>query len=257
MKTIAIGLQKGGTGKTSLAVSLAAELAKHGDTLLIDLDPQGNASAWTATAPPKVELAGIFYGKASVKDVAMPTGTSGLFLLPTAGLSGELKLFADGQGQREPFCVKALIKDIAAHGYRFCVIDLSPAYGSLEQATYIAANEVITPIMPDPFGVDGLQIFTSNLAKLKKNMDPAGISIATYNRLVFNAVDHRIKQHRAITDAIKAHTKQETYTIPVDQVFRRAQTACRTIQAMNAKGESAKAETLSELTRLAAAIMED
>ncbi|MDR1326561.1 MAG: hypothetical protein LBK00_11045 [Treponema sp.] len=45
--------------------------------------------------------------------------------------------------------------------------------------------------MPDPFDVDGLQIFISNLATLKKNMTPAGIGIATYSWLVFNAVNHR------------------------------------------------------------------
>jgi chromosome partitioning protein len=251
MKTIAIGLQKGGTGKTSLAVSLAVALAQSGDTLLIDLDPQGNASAWTATGNPTTELAAVLYGRATLRGAIMSTTTEGLSLLPTAGLSGELKVYADTEGQGKPFCIKGLLKDVAAQGYKFCVMDLSPAFGSLERAAYIAADEIITPIMPDPFGVDGLQIFTSNLEKLRKDMEPAGIAIAAYNRLIFNAVDNRIKQHSEITQSITASAKQKIYMIPVDQVFRRAQTACKSIQTLDAKKE-----TIAEINRLANDIQE-
>ncbi|GHT47548.1 hypothetical protein AGMMS49936_08500 [Endomicrobiia bacterium] len=61
MKTIAISLQKGGTGKTSLAVSLAAQLSTYGDTVLIDADPQGSASTWIGSQTLESELAGVLY----------------------------------------------------------------------------------------------------------------------------------------------------------------------------------------------------
>lgn len=252
MKTIAIGLQKGGTGKTSLAVTLAAELAKHGDTLLADLDPQGNASAWTATGNPASELASVLYGRTSAQNAVMKTATQGLYLLPTAGLSGELKIFADSEGLRNIGCVKGLMREVEKQGYQFCVLDLSPAFGGLERAAYVAADEVITPVIPNQFGVDGLQIFTSNLMKLKREVEPLGIGIAAYRRLVFNAIDNRLKQHNEIVASLKKEGSQKYYILPVDQVFQRAQTACKTIQAMDAKPE-----TLAEITRLAQEITED
>jgi chromosome partitioning protein len=244
MKAIAIGLQKGGVGKTSLAVSLAAELAGYGDTLLIDLDPQGNASAWTASGEPILELADVLQGKCETRAAILPTKTHGLFLIPTFGIAGGLKSFSENQGELQINKVIANVKtDAAKQGYHFCVMDLSPSFGKLERAALIAADEVITPIMPDVFGTDGLEIFTANLLELQNLVDR---HIADYKRLVINAVDNRIKQHSEIINKVKAASQQAIYLLPVDQVFRRAQTTCKMIQTLDAKKE-----TLAEITRLA------
>jgi chromosome partitioning protein len=92
MKTIAISLQKGGSRKTSLAVSLAAELAGHGETLLVDCDPQGNASAWVGSENINAELAGVLFKSCTLEKAITNTEPPGLSLLPSAGLGGELKI---------------------------------------------------------------------------------------------------------------------------------------------------------------------
>ncbi|MDR1231995.1 MAG: AAA family ATPase [Spirochaetaceae bacterium] len=170
MKTIAIGLQKGGTGKTTLAVTLAAELAGYGKTLLIDADPQGNASAWVGPDSLSAELAGVLFERYPLEQAITGTQTSGFDLLPSAGLGGELKMFIETKAPGDPFCMQGLLEKTTARGYRYVVIDLSPAFGTFEREALTAADEVITPIMPDTFGIDGLQIFAENLLDARKKM---------------------------------------------------------------------------------------
>jgi chromosome partitioning protein len=237
---------KGGVGKTSLSVSLAAELAKSAKTVLLDLDPQANTTAWTAPDGEELkhELADVLQGKAEARTAIIPTETAGLSLLPTFGIAGELKGYIENAGELQiNKAVKNLIADIARQGFQFCVIDLSPAFGKLERAALLAASETITPILADRFSLDGLQAIAENLTELRSLVDRP---IAEYKRLVINGIDGRIKRHAEITAKIKATTAQTVYTIPIDQVFFRAQTASRTIQTMDAKPE-----TLNEIARLA------
>ena len=251
MKTIAVGIQKGGTGKTTIAVSLAAELARYGSTLIVDADPQGNATNWLSPPDKNLpgELAGVFSRTANLQTATISTETAGLFLLPTAGIGGQLRFYISNESEMKQLAnFKNLIKDIAKQGYKFCVIDLSPAFGFMERAAFMTADEIITPIMPDTFGMDGLEIFTYNLLQLKEDAEAAGMGrIGAYNYLVLNAIDRRIKQHDELIEKVKTEAKQKAFLIPVDQAFRRAQTACRPIQA-----EAAKNETLAEFSRMAA-----
>jgi chromosome partitioning protein len=247
MKTIAISLQKGGSGKTSLAVSLAVELAGRGNTLLVDCDPQGNASAWIGPDNLTAELAGVLFKKYPIRQAITETATPGLSLLPSAGLGGELKVFMERTAPGEPFCMQDLISAIAAQGFRYCILDMSPAFGTFEREAVTAANEVITPIIPTPFCVDGLQIFSENIVDARQKMHTQN---PAYSKIVIAAVDNRIKQHGAIVADIQSKGKDKglsIYSIPVDQVYRRAQTARQTIQAIG----DAKPETMNELRRLA------
>jgi chromosome partitioning protein len=245
MQTIAISLQKGGTGKTSLAVSLAAELAADGPTVLIDADPQGNASAWVGPETIRTELAGVLFKKYPLPQAITPTETSGLSLLPSAGLGGELKIFIERAAPAEPFCMQDLIAGLSALGCRYTVIDLSPAFGTFEREAVTASDEVITPIMPDPFGIDGLEIFAANLKDARQKMHTRK---PAYSKIIISALDNRIKQHGAILESLQTGTRTgSVYPIPVDQVFRRAQTARKTIQAAG----GAKPETLVAIRRIA------
>jgi chromosome partitioning protein len=237
---------KGGTGKTSLAVSLAAELAKDDRTVLLDFDPQANTTAWTAPEDAKIdhELADVLQGKTTAEAAIIPTDTDRLYLLPTYGIQGELKTYIENAGELQiNKAVKNLITDIARQGFFYCVIDLSPAFGKLERAALISASETITPILADRFSLDGLETISANLLELQSLVDNP---IAEYKRLVINGLDGRIKRHASILAKIKGTAKQTIYTIPIDQVFFRAQNESKTIQTMDAKPE-----TLNEISRLA------
>ena len=249
MKTITLANMKGGTGKTSISVSLAAELAKQDKTALLDFDPQANTTAWTAPdeAAMPAELADVLQGKADAKAAIIPTGTEGLFLLPTFGINGDLKTYVENAGELAiNKAVRNLIAEIARLGFMYCVIDLSPAFGKLERAALISASETVTPLLADRFSLDGLEAITANLDELQSLVEHP---IAEYKRLIVNGMDGRIKRHAEILDKIKSGAKQAVYTLPIDQVFFRSQNQSRMIQTMDAKPE-----TLNEISRLAAEI---
>ena len=252
MKTISISLQKGGVGKTSLAVSIAAELAKEaGAVCLIDADPQGNATGWIGPEGLDAELADVLLKKTPAKKAIIKTETPGLSILPTAALGGHLKVFSEGPALQQPFCMKNLVKEIAASGFRFCVIDLSPGWGPIERASLIASDEVITPVMGDSFAADGLEIFADNLKRLREDMDTARPG---YKRIIVNAVDGRIKQHGEMLSGIQANAGGlRVYSVPVDPAFRLGQRKGVTIQAL----QSVKPETKTVIHALAADIIKE
>jgi len=245
MKTIAFHLQKGGVGKTSLSGSVAYELSLKAKTLMIDLDPQGNLSVWMLKESPKYELAHVLYGKVKTEEAIVPTSIPRLDILPTFGLDGELKLFGENQLASEPFIFCDLVEEIAKLGYEYAILDLSPGMGRLERAALIAANEVITPMTPESFSLDGIDIFIAELAKVKKAMRRG----PEHKKIIVNAYDGRIEQHKTIMQQTQIIQGFELFTLPVDPSFRKAQAMNLPIQALPT-GKAAKPETLQQLYKI-------
>jgi chromosome partitioning protein len=251
VRTIAFSIQKGGVGKSSLSVSLAVELAQEtGRVLLIDADPQGSASGWIGPNDLEAELSDVLFNKAALNTSIVKTGTSGLHLLPTAGLGGELNLYAKTLASQQDRCIKKITREAATLGYRFCILDMSPAFGPLEWACFLAADEVITPILPDSFAADGLEVFAGNLKQFR---DDKETEKPYYKRIIVNAVDKRVPQHSKILTKIRAGGVFTVYEFPVDPAFRKSQAAGMTIQDLT----GTKPETRAELHRLALGILQE
>jgi chromosome partitioning protein len=252
MKTIALAIQKGGVGKTSLAVSLAVDLARETKSvLLIDLDPQGSASNWIGPRQMSAELADALFGKVALDAAIVKTGVPGLSLLPSAGLGGELNLYAKTLAGQQDRCIRKVTREAAGMGFRFCVLDTSPAFGALEWAALMATDEVITPILPDSFAADGLSTFAENLKKFREDKETGK---PFYKRLLINGIDRRIPQHRDTLTTMKGGGGSlAVYEIPVDPAFRKGQAAGVPVQELT----GAKKETLAELKRLARDLIEE
>jgi chromosome partitioning protein len=246
MKTLAFSNMKGGVGKSSLSAALAAELAKAGDTLLIDCDPQASVSGWLAPDTIGAELADVLFEKTDTENAITKTHCPGLFMLPSFGLGGELNVFAENQAGQKHNCMRKVIRDIASLGYRFCIIDMHPDFGPLERAALIASDEVIVPLMPDAFAVSGLEIFSDHLKRLRNDEETEK---PYFFRIVINGIDGRIKLHAANIEKMKTVGQGvfTFYEVPVDPCFRTAQDASLSIQELT----STKKETLNELRRLA------
>jgi chromosome partitioning protein len=245
-KAIAFHLQKGGVGKTTISGTLACQSALDGyKTLLVDVDPQGNASSWFLKNAPKYELADVIEGKCFSKEaiVALPS-VPNFSILPTFGIGGSLKNYSETKLAEEPFVLQDLLKELF-NDYDHIILDLSPGLGRLERAALISVDEVITPMTPEVFSLDGLEIFISELNKLKKNMH----SSVKHSRIVINSYDERIKQHRDIYEAASKGVF-EVYKIPVDPLFRKAQEASMPPQLFKVHGKGLKQKTIDAIKSL-------
>lgn len=234
-------------GKTSLSCSIAYELAKKAKTILVDVDPQGNSSSWLLAEAPEFELADVLQGKCELTQAIVQAGP--LSIIPTFGIDGELKNYGESKLADEPFVFCDLVEELAKLKYKYAIFDLSPGFGRLEKAAIIAADEVITPMTPDAFSLDGIEIFSNELRKLIK----AFRRNPSHRKIVVNGYDDRIKQHNEILPKALAAQGFDKFIVAVDPVFRKAQAAHLPIQEVKG-GDKAKAETLKAIKDIAEAI---
>ena len=240
MKTIAFALQKGGTGKTSTAVSVATELAKKHKVVLIDADPQGNASAWYNNEL-TAELSDVLTNKAGIGEALISTGIKNLFMIPTAGVGGGLNAYQKTEANGKPEAMLD-VTDELAKAFDFCIIDTSPHFGPLEESCFIASDEIVPVMMIDRFSFDGLEIFMSNLQDLKSRAKRVS-KAAEIKRLVLNSKnskDNRLATQEGKIDALVKTLPEnmKLHVIPVDQAFKKAQDMHEPIETVEPKKET-------------------
>lgn len=222
MKTYAFAVQKGGTGKTTIGVSTAIELAKSGKTILIDADPQGNSSAWVgAQTAIRYELADILNENCKIESALQNTITPNLFIIPTIGIDGGLRLFKSRAIYDNPMAIKHLVKELS-ETFDYCIFDTSPAFDEFEKKIFISCNELLPVLMLDAFSLDGAEIFFNNIQTMKKKNDIDGEPYIT--KIILNGNDNRIRQHAELLRAFnESYNTFNLYIFPVDQAHRKAQ----------------------------------
>ncbi len=199
MRKITFHVQKGGTGKTTMAGSVAYALRQYGKTLMIDGDPQGNLTSWyLKDSDLKKELADIMRGECSLTE-AILTVRENLDLLGTFALGGDLKGWAETQLAGKPFAFEQLIERIQDHGYDFLIFDLGPGISILEKSILAFVDEVIPVIAAEYFSADGLQVFEYELEELKRDRKARFVA----ERMIINRVNNRYALHKAYQDILK------------------------------------------------------
>jgi chromosome partitioning protein len=202
-RTVTIANQKGGVGKTTTAVNLAASLAagEH-RTLLVDLDPQGNAGSALGVARDEVEgsVYDVLLDGRAVKEVARKTELRFLDLLPSSRHLVGAEIELAGTERREARLREALA---AVEGdYAHVIIDCPPSLGLLTLNGLVAADGVIVPLQCEYFALEGLADILRTVELVKGGMNPAlevdGILLTMFgqNNLA-SQVAEDIRQHFA------------------------------------------------------------
>jgi chromosome partitioning protein len=186
-RILAVANQKGGVGKTTTAVNLATALAAtHKKVLIIDLDPQGNAS--TGLGVDRVARQETTYnlliGDAHIADVITPTMVPGLSVAPSSvDLSGaELELI---DAPRREYRLKSVLAEVS-NDFDYILIDCPPALGLLTLNAFCAAHSVLVPLQCEFYALEGLSHLVKTVNRVKRafnsELEIQGVVLTMYDR---------------------------------------------------------------------------
>ena len=260
MRTIAIANQKGGCGKTTTSVNLAAAFAKSGRrTLIVDLDPQGHATLGLGHDPETLDKT-IYHALTNVQiplpRVTIGTNIEGLKLAPSNILLSGAELELANIAGRE-FVLSEQFR-LVSEDYDICVIDCPPSLGLLTLNSLVASTDVIVPVQVNYFAMEGLRQLLETADIIRMNFQPCYVKILG---LLLTFVEDRLLLSRQIQHQMREYFGDVVFNTVIHRTVRLAEapSAGESVltYAPSSKGAAEYMALVEEITRREAVSSEE
>jgi chromosome partitioning protein len=219
-KILGVVNQKGGVGKTTTAINLAACLALEGlKILLVDCDPQANASSGLGFQRDdnRHSIYEVLMGDASAEQVILPTQIELLWLLPGSknltGANIELAAVSDRAGR-----LRQALLPIQAN-YDVLILDCPPALDLLTLNALVASNSLIVPMQAEYFALEGVSELVSNLERVRVALNPT----VTIEGVLLTMYDDRTNLAQQVTETLREYFRERLYRTVIPRNIRLAE----------------------------------
>lgn len=205
-KIIAVANQKGGVGKTTTSVNLATALAiSEKSVLLVDLDPQANATSGFGIENQSIVIYDCLIKKTPAKEVIVQTKISGLHLFPSGSDLAGAEVELAGVAGREHVLKNVVIQVIDQ--YDFIILDCPPALGLLTVNALVAAHSVLIPVQCEYYAMEGLGGLIQNIDRVRSLLNPE----LELEGILLTMWDARLTLSKQVSDEVRKFFGQKVY----------------------------------------------
>ncbi len=217
MPIVGVINQKGGVGKTTSAINLAAALAETRRVLLVDMDPQANASSGVGIRGAERTIYDVLIGELSARRAIIDTETENLKVLPASMELSGAAVELDASSDNMKLLAKALIG--VRPNFDFIVVDAPPSLGALTLNALVAADHLVIPLQTEYYALEGIAGMMETVERLRSSLNPnlniLGILLTMY--------DSRTRLSQEVEENVRKHFEKLVFTAVIPRNVRLAE----------------------------------